>query len=225
MIRAFVLFMLLVPSIALAQTPGTQGPGGAGPLVIERVHSPFIVAPDYKITDLDGDVGQLVGGYIGRAIEDVLFVGGGGYWLANGSGGDELAYFGAIVGWSMPAGRGIRFGARGLVGGGWGELGTDITRRTLDVRDVRSGRGIDPRDVTRFGNDGRGAGTVGQPTTIRVRARDDFFVVEPQANVLTRLTNHIGFNWTAGYRLTAATDVLDDRLNGATGSVALQFEW
>jgi hypothetical protein len=58
-----------------------------------------------------------------------------------------------------------------------------------------------------------------------VRAQDDFFVFEPQANVLTRLTDHIGLQWAGGYRLTALTDFLDDRVNGPVGSVALQLEW
>jgi hypothetical protein len=70
--------------------------------------------------------------------------------------------------------------------------------------------------------DGRG-GT--QVSTVRVRARDDFFVFEPQAEVLTRLTDHIGLNWAAGYRLTGLTDALDDRLNGATGNLGLQLQW
>ncbi len=55
--------------------------------------------------------------------------------------------------------------------------------------------------------------------------RDEFFVFEPQASLLTRVTEHVSVNWAAGYRLTALTEALDDRLNGATGSVALQFEW
>jgi hypothetical protein len=215
---------LLVPSIAFAQN--AQTPTTQGPLVLERVHNPFVVAPDYKVTDLDGEFGQLAGGYVGRSIDDALFVGGGGYWLVNGSRGDDLAYGGAIVGWSMPAGSRIRFGARGLVGGGRATLGTDVdVRRTVGVRgDVR---GFDPRGGARFGAGSRGAGidTATTTSTVRVRAHDDFFVFEPQADVLTRLTDHIGLNWTAGYRLTAATDVLDDRINGVTGSVALQLQW
>lgn len=134
-----------------------------------------------------------------------------------------------LAGWSMPAGSRIRFGGRGLVGIGGATLGTDldITRaldggRSVNVRGLGGGRGGDNRGVVRFGTDGRG-GT--QISTIRVRAQDDFFVFEPQAGVLTRLTDHIGLNWTAGYRLTALTDALDDRINGATGSVAVQLEW
>ena len=55
--------------------------------------------------------------------------------------------------------------------------------------------------------------------------RDDFFVFEPQADLLTRVTDHIGLHWAGGYRLTALADALDDRVNGPIGSVALQVEW
>ncbi len=203
--------------MAFAQNAPAQGP-----LVIERVHNPFVVAPDYKVTDLDGELGQLAGVYAGRSLDGTLFIGGAGYWLVNGSGGDELAYGGVLTGWSMPAGRRIRFGARGLVGFGRATLGTDldITRGLNDPRGF-GGRG-DGRGDIRFGTTGRG-GT--QVSSIRVRARDDFFVFEPQADVLTRITDHIGLNWAAGYRLTALTDALDDRINGPTGSVAVQLEW
>ena len=180
------------------------------------------MATDYKVTDLDGEVGQLAGGYIGRAIENVLFVGGAGYWLVGGSRGDELAYGGLLVGWSAPLGSRIRFGVRGLVGGGRATLATDI--------DISRGigrfnnHGNDPR-IPGFGTDNRGRGARTPPSNVRVRRRDEFFVFEPQADLITRVTEHVSVNWAAGYRLTALTDVLDDRLNGATGSVALQFEW
>ena len=58
-----------------------------------------------------------------------------------------------------------------------------------------------------------------------MHARDEFFVFEPQVDLLTQVTDHVSVNWAAGYRLTALTEALDDRLNGATGSVALQLEW
>jgi hypothetical protein len=43
--------------------------------------------------------------------------------------------------------------------------------------------------------------------------------------VLTRINDHIGLHWAAGYRLTALTGVLDDRIDGVTGSLGLQLEW
>ncbi|MBI3050504.1 MAG: hypothetical protein HYY76_19590 [Acidobacteria bacterium] len=51
---------------------------------VERVHTPFVIAPDYKVTDFDDSLGQLAGAYVGRIIDDVLFTGGAGYWLVNG---------------------------------------------------------------------------------------------------------------------------------------------
>jgi hypothetical protein len=216
--EALVVMLLLAPAMALAQTaPPPQ------PFTIEEVHNPFVVAPDYKVTDLDDEFGQLAGFYAGKTIEDRLFIGGAGYWLVNGSGGDGLWYAGALTGWSMPAGSRVRFGARGLVGFGSAKLGSDIgVARGLDVERGFDRLGGPLRGGTRFGVDGRG-GT--QVSTVRVRARDDFFVFEPQAEVLTRLTDHIGLNWAAGYRLTGLTDALDDRLNGATGNLGLQFQW
>ena len=221
---AVALLFLLIPAAGYAQT-ATSAPG-QGPLIVEFAHNPFVVATDYKLTDLDGELGQLAGGYIGRLIEDVLFVGGAGYWLVNGSGGDELAYGGLLVGWSTPFGSRIRFGARGLVGAGRATLGTDAPLLLVDIR--RGGgfnnRGNDPR-ITRFGTNTRGSGARTPLSSVRVHRRDEFFVFEPQASLLTRVTEHVSVNWAAGYRLTALTEALDDRLNGATGSVALQFEW
>ena len=49
---------------AQAQTPG--GPS-SGPLVLERIESHFVVAPEYKFTDIDGRTGQLAGVSAGRA--------------------------------------------------------------------------------------------------------------------------------------------------------------
>jgi hypothetical protein len=220
--EALVVMLVLAPAMAVAQTvPAPK------PFVIEEVRNPFVVAPDYKVTNLDDEFGQLAGFYAGKSIEDRLFIGGAGYWLVNGSGGDGLWYAGALTGWSMPAGSRIRFGARGLVGFGSAKLGSDIDIvRGFDDRNL-IGRGFDGlggdlRGATRFGIDGRG-GT--QVSTVRVQARDDFFVFEPQAEVLTRLTDHIGLNWAAGYRLTGLTDALDDRLNGATGNIGLQLQW
>ena len=87
------------PMVAAAQT--TQGP-----LVLERLHNPFVVTPDYKITDIDGDTGQLAGAYAGRLLGNILFIGGGFYWLVDGDHGEEMRYGGLVLGWSMPAGSG-----------------------------------------------------------------------------------------------------------------------
>ena len=193
-----VLCVLLLPLVAAAQT--TQGP-----LVLERLHNPFVVAPDYKITDIDGDTGQLAGAYAGKLLGDILFVGGGFYWLVDGDHGEEMRYGGLVLGWSMPAGRAVRFGARGLVGFGTATLG-------VDGQLIGQPRG---RLSTR--------GVPGQ--TVRFLAHDDFFVFEPQLNATVQVIPHVGVEVGGGYRLSGATNALEDRLNGVSGSVGVQLAW
>src|SRR5262245_3329076 len=73
--------VLLVAASASAQSTGT--PATQGPMVVERVHSGFLAAPDVKVTEVDGTTSALAGGYAGWLSDETFFVGGGGYWLAN----------------------------------------------------------------------------------------------------------------------------------------------
>jgi hypothetical protein len=194
-----LLVLLTVPAAALAQT--TPAPS---PLVVEPVRTPFVFAPDYKVTDIDGDRRQMAGGFIGRAFDEVLFVGAAGYWLVDGSPGEELGYGGLMLGWSGPRTSVVRVGVRGLIGGGTATLARDIT--LLRAPREPSGGRVTP--------------------AFRFFERDDFFVFEPQVGVEAHVLPHVALNVAAGYRLTGLTRVLEtDRLNGATGSVALQFQW
>lgn len=196
-----VFIVLLVPIAAAAQTP----PPTQAPLVLERIHNPFVVAPDYRITDVDGDTGQLAGAYAGKLLADTLFVGGGFYWLLNGDHGEEMRYGGLLLGWSMPAGRVVRFGARGLVGVGTATLG-------VNGQVIPQPRGRDPI-----------RGFPGQ--SVRFLARDDFFVFEPQVNATVQVIPHVGVEVGGGYRVTGATSALEDRLNGVSGNVGVQLTW
>ena len=65
-------------------------------------------------------------------------------------------------------------------------------------------------------------------TTFNVRVRDGFFVAEPEINVFVRLARNVRLTGGIGYRLVDARrnfDYSDDdnRLRGASGSVALQI--
>jgi hypothetical protein len=138
-------------------------------------------------------------------LADTLFVGGGFYWLVNGDNGEEMRYGGLMLGWSMPAGRAVRFGARGLVGFGTATLGVDgqfagQPRGHINIR-----------------------GFQGQ--TVRFLARDDFFVFEPQVNATVQVIPHLGIEVGGGYRVSGATSSLEDRLNGVSGSIAAQLAW
>ena len=123
-------FLLLAAAVLVASTAHAQNPTPApttGPLVLERIHDAWIVAPDFKVTDLDDRTGELAGAYGGRVFDNTLLVGGAGYWLTNEARDFKMAYGGLLVGWqSREFGR-IRFGGRGLAGGGTATLGFDVT--------------------------------------------------------------------------------------------------
>ena len=209
---------LLAASAASAQT--TPSPTN-GPLVLERIHDGWILAPDFKVTDIDNRTGELAGAYGGRLIDGTLLIGGAGYWLANDERDFKLGYGGLVVGWQSPEFGRIRFGGRGLVGAGRATLGFDVTSLRSDIR-----FGVtDPRAPA--STPGRAPTPVQQPQTLRARlvGRDDFLVFEPQANVFARVTKAIGVSCGIGYRATAEADVLRDRLNGPTASLAIQFGW
>jgi hypothetical protein len=195
-----------------AAAPARQGQGG--PLVIERVHTPLVIAPEYKVTAIDGDVGQLAGAYGGVLLDNQLLIGAAGYWLASGSHDRSLGYGGLLLGWSISPTSRIRFGGRGLVGVGSAELGRDLLVPTRDA---------DPRLFARFGAPARPSPP--PASTIRVRARDDFMVLEPQADAVTKVNDHIGVDVSVGYRWTAFDDGLRERIDGVTGSLALQLGW
>lgn len=219
---------LLVASTAYAQEPSGQNqPAPAsGPLVLERIHDGWVLAPDFKITDLNDRTGELAGAYGGRLIDNTLLIGGAGYWLTNDARDFKLAYGGAIVGWqSREFGR-IRFGGRGLAGAGTATLGFNGGLPGRPVAQPLAGRG----DV-RFGVTNPGVQTrIPAPGNqifppIRFIARDEFFVVEPQANVSARVTKNIGLSCGVSYRQTAGAEFLGERVNGPAANLAVQFGW
>jgi len=97
----------VVPLSAAAQSRAAATPATQGPMIVETIHSGFLAAPDFKITELDGRTSGLVGGYAGWVTDDTFFVGGGGYWLANTNRNDpEMAYGGLVVQWlALKSGR------------------------------------------------------------------------------------------------------------------------
>lgn len=222
-IIAATLVMLAASTVYAQSTT----PPANGPLVLERIHDSWVLAPDFKVTDVDHNTGELAGAYGGRLIDGTILIGGAGYWLANDRRDLKLAYGGLIVGWQSPEFGRIRFGGRGLVGAGRATLGFDVGALRGGVPLPVDGRGeirfgvTDPRTLIAPGR------TPSVPDTLRARAlgRDDFLVFEPQANVSARLTKAINVSCGVGYRETAQADVLRDRLNGPTANLAVQFGW
>ena len=197
----------------LAQT-STAAPSSAGPLVVERVRSGWLLAPDLKVTEVNRETSTLAGAYGGWITDNTFLIGGGAYWLTNGSSEREMAYGGFVFEWLARTDRLLGFGVRGLLGGGratvgatFGELGFART-----VRPTRRNERRDRNDLD----------TVDRETS-RVAVREDFLIAEPQANLLVNFTDRLRLSVGVGYRLIGAANLVDDRLSGATGSLALQW--
>ena len=228
---------LLVTSAAFAQnTPTTPAPT-SGPLVLEQIHDGWTLAPDVKVTSVDSRTGELVGAYGGRVFDGSLLIGGAGYWLANDRRDSKLAYGGVVVGWQSPEFGRIRFGARGLVGGGSGTLGIELPTRVpipqpFGPGDIRFGstdpRVTDPRATTPA-TGAPTAPTRPQPVpsiqSVRFVGRDQFFVVEPTASIGVRIASGIGLSCGVGYRQTTRGRFLRDRLSGPSANLSVQFGW
>jgi len=212
-IRACItcLVLCLLPIAATAQTTP-----GQGPMIVERVHSGFLVAPDFKITEVDKKTSELAGGYAGWLTDDRIFIGGGGYWLANQSRDREMAYGGLIAQWLARTNERFGFSAKGLVGGGRATLSSgvsDILR--MSERDRMSLGRMDQNDRDDLNRS--------RLTNSRIRFSEDFFVAEPEVGLLVRLTKRLRLTGGAGYRFTAGEGRNDNRLHGAVGSVGLQI--
>jgi hypothetical protein len=148
-------------------------------------------------------------------------VGGGGYLLANGDDDFEMAYLGPVVEWRVRGDQRIGFGLRALVGGGEAMM----SRPYGEV----FGTPIGPSPVFRGFRDAGGFhGRPGHPITgvtadTLVLVSEYFFILEPQANVLWRVTRWMRVNAGVGYRAIAGTEVLGDELRGVSGNLSLEF--
>src|SRR5437870_6862794 len=109
------LLVSAAPLTAAAQDrTATSGQNAQGPIIVERIKTGFVGAPDVKITDVDHTTSTLAGAYAGWLYDGALFVGGGGYWLANRSSDRRMAYGGLVLGWLARTDRRVGFGLKTL---------------------------------------------------------------------------------------------------------------
>ena len=205
-----------VSGTAVVASADTEQAGG--PMTIERVHSGLLVAPDFKVTRFDGRTSELVGAYGGWLTDKTFFIGAGGYWLASNASYRRLGYGGVVLQWMGRSDRTIGYSIKGLVGGGESTLGQTITE-TIRVPDLR---GLDgrllpsrpPQTEPAFRN---------QTITSTIRFHQAFFIAEPEADAVVRITKSLRLTLGAGYRLIAADRGNESRLRGPVGTIGLQL--
>jgi hypothetical protein len=192
-----------LPAAAEAQQPPPPQAAG-GQMRIEPMENGFVIAPDFKVTEIANTTQGLAGAYGGYLMDNTFLVGAAAYWLPNGRNGMDMWYGGGIVGWQVRADEPFGFSVRTLIGGGQASTPFDGP--------IIFGPGFDHGHVTPYHGDGRG----------HFHVDEDFFTLEPQADVLIRLARHVRIQAGAGYRAVAGTSN-DSRLRGVTGSLAVQF--
>ena len=197
---AAFLSVCLWPHAAAAQA-------SSGPMTVQRIGNSVFFAPDFKITDFNGQASGLAGGYGGYLLEDAFFIGAGGYWLTDTSPGRDMWYFGLVTGVYLNRDRPVGFGFKALIGGGEATIGQQYTY----VQPRRAGPGV--------------------PVTGMDFYHTSIFVFEPEADVVVHLNQHMKLTGGVGYRLTGDPyygyygyyGYSNGRINGVTGSVALQI--
>ena len=185
---------------APAPAPRTSPASEAGMQVITGEDG-FMIAPDFRITDINHHTAQLLGAYGGYVFGGQFLIGAGGYWQVDSTDGMHIAYGGPVFQWRVFPDKTVGLNLHGLIGGGW---------RYVDGSDLAhfDGPRIDHRGVPAGRYYGLPYGWYG----------DGFFVAEPEAQVVVRLASWIRLQGGVGYRATSS-----DHLNGASGSVGVQF--
>jgi hypothetical protein len=195
---AVALVFLTAPSFAQSTEPSG----------LEKMQNGFVIAPDFKFTELDSESANLLGAYGGWLTDRKLFIGAGVYWLTSGPSRAGLTYGGGLVEWFAQRNERFNVSFRGLVGGGSGTLALDLGDVPESVSGDHRGRG-GSRSFHRFPG--------------RARVGEGFFVAEPQAIASLTLARWMRVAAGGGYRLIAGASGLEDRFRGLTASVSLQI--
>jgi hypothetical protein len=218
---------LFAASGAFAQSSSTQTLTAGG------VDQGFLVAPDFKFTEVDGEFANLAGAYGGWLIDKKLLLGGGGYYLTTGANDLSMAYGGFVVEYFINPSRLVNFSVKGLVGGG--NANVSAFRGNFPRFPDKMPFDIDPvlqQLGNRFGSQGRGPGF---PSDFRFSnlpgfrfadldpIEESFFIAEPEANVILNISERFRLGFGGGYRFIGAAGRLNNRLDGFTANVSLKI--
>jgi hypothetical protein len=122
-----------------------------------------------------------------------------------------------VIGWIGGTDHPITFSARTLLGWGEGRL-TDTFQTVPFSNDFPDGfRFVGPQSP-RMDN----RIPIFVPRNVQVRFNQQFFVAEPQADVVFRIASKFRLDAGAGYRAIGGARRNENRLRGATASVSLQ---
>jgi hypothetical protein len=188
------------------QTASTPAQGSNGPLVLEPIRPSTVVAIDAQATDVNGSIGTLAGGYVGRVLDESLFIGGAGYGLTTRVGGVQFGYGGVVLGLQSSAKQAVSVGVKTLVGFGEASVDQNVAF-ALPMHDP----GHWPPSLS--------------PSNVTFRYHSSFTIAEPEVFLQMRVSPRVQVNLGAGYRAIGDANGLESAIRGATAHAALQFSF
>ena len=205
MVGMMVGCLVLVVPAAVASAQDASGGQSAppaiqsGPLVIQPVSSGFVITPEIRFSTVNHSNATFVGANGGWLYDDTLYVGGAWYWMTNGKNHQGMTYGGMVTGVNLPVNGAVRVGLRGLFG--WGEAGLN-------------------ENVTYYAEPHHTSST---PVTGTYHYDVGFWVFEPQATAVVRVTKKVSFEFGGGYRFTGRGGGWEHELQGGFGTVGIRF--
>jgi hypothetical protein len=188
-------------------------------LVQNQLESDILVAPDFKMTDLDGDLTGLAGIYGGWLINQKLLIGGGGYFQTNEGRVSDMRYGGAVLEYFVNPSRLLNVSVRSLVGGGTATLNRSPFGR------FPGSEGPDDVDFFRFDLDRRFRGRPERMDPFVGEVDETFLVAEPEVNATLNVTEKFRIGFGGGYRFIGAANGFENSLDGFTANLAAQFRF
>ena len=92
-VRRVALVGLAVMAVGGAAAAQSQG-GQTGRLMLEEIDNGWLISPDFRVTELEGETTQVAGVYGGWLMDHRFLIGAGAYWLVDGPNDTDLKYFG-----------------------------------------------------------------------------------------------------------------------------------
>lgn len=217
--RRFVLATALSAAglVAVTATAGAQtsAPAASGPLQISAVQSGPVIAPEVRLTQINGRNTTLAGGYVGWQTERRLLIGAAGFMNTNRSDSFETQYGGAFARWTFLADSPVSVSTGLLAGFGTATLARPYGELFGEPRPVAATGGRTTR--VRFGQ----SSAITSATPVRVY--DDFLLLEPQVHLVWTVVPWLRIDAGATYRAVGSSDLLDRQLRGVAGSLAIRF--
>ena len=211
-------------------TASAQEPAAPGRLTVERIRSGLVIAPDLKLTSIDGHSGAVTGLYGGFITDRRLLVGAGAYWLTGGPAAVDMTYGGGLVEWFANPGGRLDFSVRSLFGFGRATLSSTVETPVLDAFHGHAGRlsyggPRHGRHRGRWSHMGHSAwnDNFEWPSSFTFRYRNDFLIADPQLSVHLNVTDWLRIGGGAGYRFVGRAGSDRERLRGFTASIGLQL--